>query len=70
MLPRVMYNPAELVSAALGNEGLPTQAHSLVQPLYYTIYLQTNEFYAGDQKLWASFSIQLAKLFLTTSSIA
>lgn len=42
-------------------------SHALVHALYYTIYLQTNELYAGDQKLWACFAMQLAKLFLTIS---
>lgn len=41
--------------------------HSPVHALYYTIYLQTNEFYAGDQTLWTCFAMQLAKLFLTIS---
>lgn len=52
----------------LGNEGDPTPSSPFLHPLYCTIHLQTNGFYAGDQKLWAYFSTQLAKLFLTISN--
>lgn len=64
----VMYNQTELLSPALVNEGNPTQSYSFVHLLYYTIFLQTNGFYAADQKLWGFFSIQLAKLFLAISN--
>lgn len=49
--PAVTHSQTELVSATLANEGNPTQPYPFAHLLYYTIYLQTNGVYAGDQKL-------------------
>lgn len=70
MPPTVMYNQTEWLSPCIRKLGWAHPSHSFVHPLYHAIYLQTNGFYAGDQKLWAYFSIQLAKLFLTISNLS